>query len=516
MPPPNRPLEAHLRHGQRLHAAGRLAEAAQVYQQVLAAAPTHPDAMNLMGALLLQAGRPDEALPWIERALAVKPSGPFHVHHAHTLLALGRPADAATAARAAIRLKRTDAAAHQVLGHALIDQGDRDGALAAYQAAARIKADLPDIQNNLGTAQYQTGQLEDALRTLTRAAAQTPNDPGVLVNLSTVLRDLTRFPEAEARLAAAARIAPHDPGTLYNKGLLHLLLGRFAEGWPLWEHRFAAGAVPGRALGKPRWHGEPLAGRTLLVHAEQGLGDTIQFSRFPFPDDGPVVFEVQPRIVRLIGARPGVTVVPAGQPLPPFDLTCPLMSLPAIFRSTEATIPASVPYLHPEPEAVEKWHARIGPRGYRVGIVWQGNATRREDIGRSIQLTHYLPLAYVPGVRLISLQKDTGTEQLMQGGPVETLGADFDSGTDGFIDTAAVMANLDLIISSDTATAHLAGALGRPVWVPLKQVPDWRWMIGRTDSPWYPTMRLFRQTTRDDWPPVFAAMRQALEAMIHG
>lgn len=516
MIPPNRPLEAHFQYGKRLHAAGRLAEAGQVYQQVLAAAPAHPDALDMMGALLLQSGRPAEALPWIERALAVKPTGSCHVHHAHTLLALGRPAAAAAAARAAIRLKRTDAQAHQVLGHALIDQGDRQGALAAYQTAARIKADLPDIQNNLGTAQYQVGQLDDALRTLTRAATQNRNDFGVLVNLSIVLRDLTRFQDAEARLAAAARLAPGDPAMLYNQGLLHLLMGRFAEGWAGWEHRFAAAAVPDRAWGKPRWRGEPLAGRTLLVHAEQGLGDTIQFCRFPFPDDGPVVFEVQPRIARLIGSRPGLRVVPAGQPLPPFDLTCPLMSLPAILGTTEAAIPAAVPYLHPEQDAVDRWRARIGAEGFRIGIVWQGNATRREDIGRSIQLTHYLPLAEIPGVRLISLQKDTGTEQLAPGVPIETLGADFDAGTDGFIDTAAAMANLDLIVTSDTAAAHLAGSLGRPVWVALKLVPDWRWMIGRVDSPWYPTMRLFRQTTRDDWRPVFAAIRGALEATIHG
>ncbi len=294
-----------------------------------------------------------------------------------------------------------------------------------------------------------------------------------------------------------------------------LLLGRFEAAWPGWEDRFRAGAVPDRGLTRPRWRGEPLQGRTLLIHAEQGLGDTIQFCRYPFPTDGPVVFEVQPRIARLLGGLPGAArIVPVGDPLPQFDLECPLMSLPAIRGTTEATIPSDVPYLSAEADAVARWRARLGEHGFRVGIAWQGNPSRREDTGRSIRLEHFLPLAAVPGVRLLSLQKDTGADQLAPGMPVETLGDDFDQGRDGFIDTAAVMMNLDLVITSDTAIPHLAGALGRPVWVALRAVPDWRFMLERPDSPWYPTMRLFRQTTRDDWASVFAAIKDALAALV--
>jgi hypothetical protein len=324
------------------------------------------------------------------------------------------------------------------------------------------------------------------------------------------------FDQARDRLAAAARLAPNDPRVRYNQALLMLLLGRFDQAWPGWEERFRAGAVRERGLVQPRWNGDPLNGRTLLIHAEQGLGDTIQFCRFPFPDDGRVVFEVQPRIARLmasLAAGRTPTIVRVGEPLPPFDLTCPLMSLPAIRGTTEATIPACIPYLLAEPEAVERWRIRLGEHGFRVGIAWQGNSSRREDRGRSIELTHFLQMASVPGVRLISLQKDDGVEQLVSGMTVETLGADFDSGPDGFIDTAAVMMNLDLVITSDTAIPHLAGALGRPVWVALRTVPDWRFMLERTDSPWYPTMRLFRQTTRDHWGPVFGSIKEALTAL---
>ncbi len=526
MSPANRQIESYLHHGKRLHGAGRVTEAGQIYQQILTVAPDHPDALHMMGVLLLQIGQPAQALSRIEQAIAAaSKSGAeaqvansalaaFHVHHAHALLALGRASDAITACRIALHLKRGHVEAYQVMGHALTDTGDYAGGLKAYQDAARLHPDLPDLQNNLGTALHHANRLEEAARTLTRAHGREPRDPSILLNLSSVQRDLGLVEQAEARLAAACRLAPDDPRIRYNQALLLLLLGRYEQAWPGWEERFRAGAVPARTLGQPRWRGEPLAGRTLLIHAEQGLGDTIQFCRFPFPTDGTVVFEVQPRIARLLASLTNAPrIVRAGEALPPFDLECPLMSLPAIRRTTEATIPATIPYLFAEPESVKRWRERLGDNGFRVGIAWQGNVARREDGGRSIRLEHYLPLASVHGVRLISLQKDVGTEQLTSAMPFETLGEDFDSGPDGFIDTAAVMMNLNLIITSDTAVAHLAGALGRPVWVALRAVPDWRFMLQRPDSPWYPTMRLFRQTVRDDWAPVFAAMRDALMAM---
>jgi tetratricopeptide (TPR) repeat protein len=513
---PNRQIDSHLQHGKRLHGAGRLAEASAVYRQVLSAQPTHADTLHMMGVLLLQTGEPTQALEWIERAIGIRGTAPeFHVHHAHALLVLGRAAEAAEACRIALRLRRGNAEAHQTLGHALSDAGDYAGALAAYESAARLKPDLPDLLNNLGTALHHANRLEEAARTLTRAHGREPGDLGTLVNLSTVLRDLGQFSAAEARLEAALRLSPGHPAARYNQALLMLLLGRFEAAWPGWEERFRAGAVAAQQFAAPMWQGEALAGRTLLIYAEQGLGDTIQFCRYKFPADGTVVFEVQPRIARLLATRSDLPiVVPRGEKLPPFDLACPLMSLPALNGTLEATIPANVPYLSAETNAVARWDARLGRHGFRVGIAWQGNPTRREDIGRSIALEHYLPLASIPGVRLISLQRDVGTEQLILGMNVEALGEDFDSGPDGFIDTAAVMMNVDLVITSDTAVAHLAGALGRPVWVALRAVPDWRWMLQRTDSPWYPTMRLFRQSERDQWGPVFASIRDALSVLI--
>jgi tetratricopeptide (TPR) repeat protein len=514
----SRQIDAHLQYGRRLHGAGRLAEAGQVYQQVLAAAPRHAEAQDMMGVLLLQMGRPAEALPWFQNAIASNATkADFHVHQAHALLALGRTGEAANACRAALRLKRGHAEAHQTLGRALTETADYTEALKEFQDAVRLKPDLLDGLNDLGTALHHANRLEEAARTLARAVAREPNEAGILLNLSSVLKSLGRFDEAEARLTAALRLAPSDPRVLYNHSLLMLLLGRFEAAWPGWEQRFRAGAVPPRGLSAPVWRGEPLAGRTLLIHAEQGLGDTIQFCRFPFPTDGTVILEAQPRIVRLLGGLRGAPrILPMGEALPAFDLTCPLMSLPAIFGMTVASIPRDVPYLTAESDAVALWRTRLGAHGFRVGIAWQGNPSRREDGGRSIPLEQFPPLASVPGVRLISLQKHDGAEQLIPGIAVETLGQAFDSGPDGFVDTAAVMMNLDLVITSDTSIAHLAGALGRPAWAALRAVPDWRWLLERTDSPWYPTMRLFRQTTRDDWVPVFAAMRDALASLVAG
>ena len=391
-----RQIEAHLQYGRRLHGAGRLAEAGQVYQQVLAAAPRHAEAQDMMGVLLLQMGRPAEALPWFRNAIANNANAAdFHVHQAHALLALGRAAEAATASRAALRLKRGHAEAHQMLGRALTETADYAGALKAFQDAVRLKPDLLDGLNDLGTALHHANRLDEAARTLARAAAREPNEPGILLNLSSVLKSLGRFQESETRLTAALRLAPADPRVLYKHGLLMLLLGRYTEGWPGWEQRFRAGAVPDRGLAKPAWRGEPLNGRTLLVHAEQGLGDTIQFCRFPLPTDGPVVLEVQPRIARLLRGLCGAPrILPMGEQLPAFDLSCPLMSLPVVLGTTLDNIPRGVPYLAAEPDAVALWRSRLGAPGSASGS--PGKATPRgvrtaADRSRWSSSCHWLP-----------------------------------------------------------------------------------------------------------------------------
>jgi Flp pilus assembly protein TadD len=497
-------IDAFFRQGQQLHMAGRLAEAEQIYRRVIAAMPRHADALHALAALALQAGRPAVAETLLDQAIGLKPAADFQTTRAHTLLALNRPHDAAEAARLVLRARPHSAEAHQVLGHALSDSGQPDGAIEAYQAALRLKPALPDIRNNLGMALRLANRLEEAEQELRQA----PPEPESLVNLSSVQKERGAFADAEATLRQALRLAPESPVLRYNWSLLMHLLGRTSEAWDGWEQRFRAGAVPTRAFSQPQWQGEPLGHRRLLVHTEQGLGDVIQFARYLPSIEGNVLFEAPPRLIRLLSSNPALPpMIPDGSPPPlPIDTVVPLLSLPARTR-----LPAvEPPYLFAEPDRVARWRQRIGTGGIRVGINWQGFPGRFEDRGRSFPLDLFEPLAAVPNVRLISLQKGEAEAQIAAAGlPVETLDG-LDTGPDAFLDTAAVMANLDLVVTSDTSIAHLAGALGRPVWVALRFVPDWRWMLGRTDSPWYPSMRLFRQTSDGDWPPVFAAMAEAL------
>ncbi|HEY8288835.1 MAG TPA: glycosyltransferase family 9 protein, partial [Acetobacteraceae bacterium] len=242
-------------------------------------------------------------------------------------------------------------------------------------------------------------------------------------------------------------------------------------------------------------------------HSEQGLGDIIQFVRYLPAIQGRVLFEAPPRLIRLLSSSPGMPpLLSADAPLPRFDVVAPLLSLPVRMRAQ----PLAPPYLFADPDRVATWRDRIGMPGLRIGIAWQGFSGRHEDKGRSIPLSHFAALAAIPGVRLISLQKGEGEDQIgAKAFAVETLPG-LDEGSDAFIDTAAVMAVVDLVVTSDTSIAHLAGALGRPVWVALRKVPDWRWMLERSDSPWYPSMRLFRQTRDGDWTEIFQAMADRL------
>jgi tetratricopeptide (TPR) repeat protein len=495
--------ESAFRLGQQLHMAGRFQEAERIYRQVIAATPRQADAVHALGALLLQTGRLDAADEMVQRAIGLRPAAEFQLTRANILLALGRPADAAQCARIAAKARPADAAAHQVLGHALADSLDAQGAIDAYRQALRLNPSLPDLRNNLGTALRLAGQMEEAERELRLA----PPDPGSLVNLSSVQKERGKFVDAEATLRRALAMAPQDPVLLYNWSLLMNLLGRPNEAWAGWEQRFRAGAVPMRSFSQPEWRGEPLEGRTLLVHSEQGMGDVIQFARYVPALEGSVVFEAPKRLVRLLSSNQEMPpLAPDDRPLPRFDTVVPLLSLPVRTRVQ----PRTPPYLFAEAERAALWRDRIGIGGVRIGIAWQGFSGRHEDKGRSLPLACFAPLADVPGVRLISLQKGEGEDQIAAAPFALATLPDLDAGPDAFIDTAAVMTAIDLVITSDTSIAHLAGALGRPVWVALRKVPDWRWLLDRSDSPWYPSMRLFRQETDGDWEPVFRAMAERL------
>jgi Flp pilus assembly protein TadD len=516
-------IEAHYQQAARLLAAGQREQATLIYHEILAAEPRHAHSLLMLGVLALQSGQPEHALRQFDAAIAVRPRAAlFHVNRASALHRLGRLAEAAEACAAALRIDRACAEAHQMLGHVHADQGDPVGAVEAYRAAARIRPALFDIYNNLGVALRQAGRLEEAERALREALRREPAEPGITANLCGVLKELGRLGEAENGLRTLLRADPANAAVRYNLGLLLLLRGQFEEGWACYEARAAAGAVSFPAFRQPRWQGEALADRSLLVHAEQGLGATIQFARF-LPllaarnPRARIVFQVPAALRRLLSSLEGSPIILSeGKPLPSIDVVCALQSLPLLLTTRADTVPRDVPYLSPDPERVSLWRARIGPHDLRVGIAWQGNPASQAELGRSVPLAAFGPLAGMPGVRLISLQKHAGLEQLTAlppGFAVETLGEEFDSGPDGFVDTAAVMQSLDLVVASDSAVAHLAGALGRPVWLALQHVPDWRWMLERTDSPWYPTMHLYRQTTRGDWAGVFGRIATDLAGL---
>jgi Flp pilus assembly protein TadD len=504
-------IEAYFQSGLRFHGAGRLPEAEQVYRQVLAAVPGHADSLHMLGVIASQRGQPQAAVTCIDQAIAIRPSDAmFHVNRAAALLELRQLDAALTACRQALRLKRNCAEASQVMGHVLSDLGCPEESIAAYRDALRHKPELPDLHNNMGLALRQAGRPEEAVVALRQAVKRAPRDAQAQGNLAGVLKELACPADAEACYGAALQLSPGDPVLHLNLGIIRLLTGKFETGWEEYEWRFRAGAVKLSPCSQPRWFGEDLGGRTLLIRAEQGVGDTIQFCRYVTmaAARGRVVFEVQPGLRHLL-RDVAAEVVTVGDALPPFDTWCPLLSLPHLF-GMQAPMP---PYLAADAGRVAAWRERIGTHGRRIGIAWQGNPVAAVERGRSIPLREYLPLAQVPDVRLISLQKHHGLEQLAavpDGLRIETLGEDFDAGPDAFIDTAAVMQCLDMVITSDTSVAHLAGALGRPVWVGLQHVPDWRWLLEGEDCLWYPTMRLFRQTKRGDWGGVFARMAELL------
>jgi Flp pilus assembly protein TadD len=509
-------IDALFHQGARLHGVGRLAEAEQVYRQVLSIESRHADTLHMLGVLALQAGHPAAAADLIGQAIAVRPSEPmYYVNRAHARLALGQAEVAAADGRAAVQARRNCAEGYQVLGHALVDLGRADEALGAYQTARQRKTGLPGIENDLGLALCEANRLTEAVGHLEAAVRQTPGDPQPRNNLAGVLRELGRLDDAEAIYRQAIRLTPEDPALHVNLAIALLLAGRLREGWAEWEWRWQA--RPEMALGfdQPRWEGEPLNGRTLLIHAEQGLGSNIQFCRYVnlIPPEGRVVLAVQPALVRLMtGLGDGITVAAIGDTLPKIDLRCPMLSLPRVLGTNAvADIPANIPYLRTDPAAVARWQRRAATLpGLRVGLVWAGNPEdARMDRRRSMPPAALTPLADLPGVSLVSLQVARAATAL----PESSLGEavhDWTAELSDFVETAALIEALDLVISADTAAVHLAGALGKPVWLLNRFDTCWRWLLGRDDSPWYPTLRQFRQTAPGRWDEVVARVRIAL------
>ena len=501
---------------------GRREPAVETYRRFFRLEPMPAADLAALGDALKAQGQPLQALACYREAVEREPAPGVYYNLGNTLHDLGEPAAAAACYRQALELKPDFAEALANLGLALEKLDRPEEAAASYRAALAFRPDYPEALYNLGNLLQFGGDLEEALRLYRRALAARPDFAAALVNFGSTLHELGRFDAAIAAYRQAEKIRPGYPEAVWNHALTLLQQGDFEAGWRLYESRWRKSGMPPHGHSQPLWDGSPLASRTILLHCEQGLGDSLQFVRYAAPvkaTGATVVLFCPPALAHLLETVPGVDrVVCERELIPPCDCQAPLMSLPRLFGTTLATVPAVVPYLAAEPGLTALWRRRLAVHdGFKVGVVWQGNPRNRFGRSRSFPLAALAPVVAVPGLRLISLQRRDGLDQLAvlpEGMAIAVPPEPVDAGPDAFRDTAAIMGALDLVISADTATAHLAGALGVPVWLALAQVPDWRWLTGRGDSPWYPSSRLYHQISRGDWGGVFAAMADDLRSLV--
>lgn len=506
--------------GVALWSGGRRQEAIAALDAALRRNPNFPEALCMGGYILADSGKREAALEFYRRALGLKVDLPDAWSNVGKLLfGDGRHAEALDSFDVALALRPKDADLWNSRAGALRKLGRLEESAAASREALRLKPRFAEAALNLGTALLKLDRCDEALAAYEDAAAAQPGYGAALNGQALALRALGRLVEARAAFEAAEALGNRE--AVSGRGCLDLTLGEFERGWEGYEARWVDGKSLADALGVrfPKWRGLGRAGERVLVMNDHGFGDTIQFCRYlPLMTAAGVepTFLCPPRLHRLMSSLTGVRLVAEAPRGERFDAQIAVSSLPRAFSTRLDNVPAAVPYLAAEPERARRWAARIGAEGFKVGIVWQGNPNPEADMARSIPLAAFAPLAAIAGVRLISLQVGPGVDQLGDlpaGMRVETLGDDFDAGPDGFVDAAAAMAGLDLVVTCDTAVAHLAGALARPTWVGLKADAEWRWLRDRDDSPWYPTMRLFRQTRRGVWSDVFAAMAGELRAL---
>jgi tetratricopeptide (TPR) repeat protein len=544
-------VAAHLNLGNLLMDLNKVDDAITCYRTAIALQPRAPEGHCNLGLALYRNKQLDEAAACLIAALACDQ----HYAEAHAALGAVRhdEGDALEAVRLceqAIRLKTDLAGAYMTLGAAYLDLQRDTGAVAAYEKAIELTPNDACLHSNLGAALVRVDRIDDGVTACQRAIALDPlyasaytnlgvallrqdkaieaiaaNERAIALdptfakaysNLSECLKDEGRLDEALQASRMSVAQALHSPMQDFNHALALLMEGDWAAGWAAYEVRRKAGVLAPheRKFTVPEWRGEPLTGRTLLLHAEQGLGDTLQFVRFVRELAQPgvtIVIESQRPLVALLQSLGSVRVVPQGAPLPPFDFHLPLMSLPNVLGTRLDSIPAAVPYLIANAAKVAGWKSRFGhTRDLNVGVVWSGNPDHKSDRRRSIPAASVLPALTMPGVRLFSLQKDPRPEDRGTLHALANCVTDLAPELEDFTDTAAALSALDQVIAVDTSVAHLAGALGRPVWVMLPYALDWRWLRDREDSPWYPTMRLFRQSVPKDWTDVLARLRPEL------
>jgi tetratricopeptide (TPR) repeat protein len=533
-----------------LHGHGRLREAEKIYARVLKTAPDNFDALNLLGTVKAQQGhigeahrlfstavkanprapqawsnlgqalhalrRADEALDCLDKARALAPNDLNILYqHANVLLSLDRPSAALLELQQVVARapQHVEARINCGLAHAAL--GDAADALVAFDAALALVPSHPMAHYNRGVALIKLGRYEEAVAANDSALAAAPEHANAWLNRGKALAQLNRYDEALAGYGEVLALRKDHPDAHFNQALALLTLGDYRRGFAAYEWRWRrTGMPPQKSRGRPLRLGEyPLARKTVLLHAEQGLGDTIQFARYApliAATGAKIVLEVQPELRTLMARLDGgATVIARGDAPPPFDVHCPLGSLPLACKTAPDAVPARVPYLSADDAHLRKWSARLEPLARpRIALTWAGNTSHDNDRNRSIAFARLAPLLSLPA-SFVSIQRDVGGEDAarLAGEPrVTHVGGELDD----FADTAAVVALCDLVIAVDTAAAHLAGAMARPVWVLVPFAPDWRWTLAGDTTPWYPTARIFRQTSPGDWDDVIARVADEL------
>ncbi len=513
--PPFSNIEAALDRAFALHRAGQVERARDAYLQLRFGHPAHPRLLFLLGTAELQLGRYADAVASLGASLKLDPDQEIALSNCGIgLLALERTAEALACFDRALALAPDQAKWHYNRGNALRNLGRADEALQAYDRAIALDPGDACFYNNRGTLLKDIRRPEAALVAFDRAVALDPNFAEAHSNRGNILKTLGRHDDALAAYDCAIALGG-DASFKYNKARLLLLTGDFKAGWKLYEQRWQRERSKSfvRRFSQPRWlKDRPVKNKTVLLYGEQGFGDTVQFVRYaPMVAalGAKVVIEVQKDVLPLLAGLGDFVLIERGKPLPAFDLQCPMMSLPLAFKTRLDTVPANVPYLSADPARIAQWRRRLGPkRAPRIGIAWAGRAAFDNDVNRSIPLATMAPL--IAGrFEFHALQKEISSADAVL---LHTLSVSVHAGDlRDFADTAALIAEMDMVISVDTSIAHVAGAIGKPVWILLPFAPDWRWLLQRTDSPWYPTALLFRQPAFGDWDAVIETAAQELE-----
>lgn len=503
---------------------GRLGEAVVAFDRALALRPNNAEDICNRASVLADLGRLEEALAGYERAIALLPDlVQAHYNRADILRRLGRLPEALASYDRAIALSPRMAAAHSNRSVVLKELGRLDEAKASVEQALALEPDFPDALVNRGNIFRELGKLDEAGRDYQRALAINPKFAAAQLGQAHTLLELGQTQAAQAMIERAIALEPDD-NKFMSLSFCQLLTGDWRNGWESYEHRYNPQIRGFTPLPYPLWNGEPLPDERLVLVTEQGLGDAIQFVRFATVlalHGFAVTLRCSATLAPLLSTVPGiegVVTTDAALTSDPRPIRwLPLMSIGRILGITPDNVPHDIPYLFAEPHRVAAWADRLGP-GFKVGLAWRGTHRKRLAAARSIPLAAMAPLAALRGVRLISLQKSPGNEQIDTvdfGRQIERPADEYELSAESLLDTAALIMNLDLVVTCDTSVAHLAGALGRPVFVALPFFSEWRWLQNRSDSPFYPTMRLFRQSRAEQWDDVFAQITAAVEALLN-